>query len=328
MGDVEVTIIVACYNPNWEKLKKTIVSLVKQKDLTTQIIVSDDGSKENHFEQLCQLFYLYNYKNFILLDAHENQGTCLNIKKGIDKSCGEFIKIITPGDYLFSDSCLSEWYNFNKKNNIRVSFGDAVYYSETDKGEVKFLSCLAAPQFVELYNLERYSQKKVLLDYIFLNDAVIGANFLVESDTLRRYINSIAGKIKYAEDMVFRMMLCDGIEIIHFPYEAIWYEYGTGISTSGSLKWKQIIYNEKQVSNKLIINSLVKKKSLNSKRLVVGIKTISKRKYAMLKYLVFPELILMKISKDHKCRQTDTNYELEQFINITQDSMEAINASN
>lgn len=327
MGGIEVSIIVACYNPNWEKLKKTIISLIKQKDVITEIIVCDDGSQKNYFEQVQQLFYLYNYKNYTLLDSCENMGTCFNVKKGLDKSCGEFIKVISPGDYLFSDTCLSEWYEFNKNNNVDVSFCDAVYYSETDNGKIEFLSCLAAPQYVELYALEGYSKKKAILDYLFLKDAVVGANFLVESSILKKYINIIVGKIKYAEDMAFRIMICDDVEIVHYPHEAIWYEHGTGISTSGSSKWKKIIYNEKQISNELIIHTLENKHTILDKRIIVGIKAISNKRYAMLKYVIFPELVIMKVNKDRKNRRTNINYAMRQFEIITHNSVEVANAS-
>ena len=47
----DISVIIVTYNPKWEKLRTTILSILFQKNINIEIIVSDDGSKNNLFEQ-------------------------------------------------------------------------------------------------------------------------------------------------------------------------------------------------------------------------------------------------------------------------------------
>ena len=67
-----------------------------------------------------------------------------------------------------------------------------------------------------------------------------------------QYLKRILGRIKYAEDMIYRMMISNGEKMVYFPENVIWYEYGTGISTSKNNKWNAIIGEERRVSNEFV----------------------------------------------------------------------------
>lgn len=47
--EYEVSVVVASYNPQIEKLLFTIKSIVNQKNVDIQIVITDDGSFENIF---------------------------------------------------------------------------------------------------------------------------------------------------------------------------------------------------------------------------------------------------------------------------------------
>ena len=45
---IDMSVIVVTYNSEWEKIKITLNSILRQKNISLQIIVADDGS-ENIF---------------------------------------------------------------------------------------------------------------------------------------------------------------------------------------------------------------------------------------------------------------------------------------
>ena len=47
----EVSVIIISYNPVWEKFENTLLSVVMQKRITMEIILSDDGSAQNLFHE-------------------------------------------------------------------------------------------------------------------------------------------------------------------------------------------------------------------------------------------------------------------------------------
>ena len=52
---IQITVIVASYNPKWEKLKSTIQSALLQKNICIELIIADDGSKINYHEEVHEL---------------------------------------------------------------------------------------------------------------------------------------------------------------------------------------------------------------------------------------------------------------------------------
>ncbi len=131
LGGIEVTVIVASYNPIWEKLRRTLCSIILQKDIHIEIIVVDDGSEDNLFIKIRNFFYEYNFKEYILMDSDINQGTCINIYRGAKAAKGKYLKCISPGDYLYEETTLKQMYEYAEKNNADVCFGEAIYYSES-----------------------------------------------------------------------------------------------------------------------------------------------------------------------------------------------------
>ena len=52
----DVSVIIVTYNSDWEKLRLTLLSTVKQRNISIQIIITDDGSEETFDENIVQLF--------------------------------------------------------------------------------------------------------------------------------------------------------------------------------------------------------------------------------------------------------------------------------
>lgn len=74
----------------------------------------------------------------------------------------------------------------------------------------------------------------------FKRNIVLGAAIIAQKQVMLKYLQRIVGKVKYAEDNIWRLMMFDGIVGCYFPYPAVLYETGTGVSTLGSNVWKRI----------------------------------------------------------------------------------------
>jgi glycosyltransferase involved in cell wall biosynthesis len=293
----EVTVLVASYNPNWASLRRTLLSITRQKNVKFEIIVCDDGSINNFEDRMNNLFLGEKFNNYLILSSERNEGTCKNIIKGLKVANAKYVKLIAPGDCFFNDNTLGEWLYFMEVNGCDFSFGDAIYYRQNLKKETEILSQRRFPQNSSIYNPSEFKTSKAVLNYIFLNDAVLGANFLTKTQVMFEYMNKIVGKIKYTEDMIYRSMLVDGKIAYYYANPVVWYEFGTGISTSGNDKWRKVLDTERLYSNQMLLNDNPYN-GLEKIRFNLAIHAINSSKSKIFKYLIYPELIYWKLLKN------------------------------
>lgn len=244
--DKTVSVAVLTYNPDKEKLFKTIKSILVQKNIQVQIVVSDDGSEEAYFEDIRMMFEEENFDNYCLVRNPENQGTVKNCLAAVSVCMGEYVKIISPGDFFSSEECLSEWYTFLEKEKRDWSFCEASYYRYDAKGDIEILENLAHPQNVGPYLGVRSvcKDERCRWNYVVLKDVCLGAATLCKRDILEKYLREIDGEIIYTEDTVYRLMMFDGMKACYFAKPIIMYECGTGISTSGNDRWSKRIKSD------------------------------------------------------------------------------------
>ena len=237
----DVSVVVLTYNPSWDKLKETLQSIVNQKDISFEIIISDDGSKNTFCSEIKAFFNEKKVFNYIHLLNDINRGTVENILSGIRNSSGKYVKLISPGDMFFDEMVLSNWVAFLKKSGKKWSFGDAVFYTSSTKKRC-ILQEKAHPQMVRCYL--RQKEKNCRWNYFVLSDITLGSTTLCEKDLLENYLYRIKGHVKYAEDNIYRMMMFEGVVGSFYRSPVILYENGTGISTSNNCKWNMVLSDE------------------------------------------------------------------------------------
>ena len=108
MEKYDFSVIVCCYNSDYEKLKKTLISISKQKNVSYEIIISDDGSKDRAIEQIKAWVDEHNISNVRYNFLPENIGTVRNILSAVKVAQGKYVKTISPGDYLFDEYSLQQ----------------------------------------------------------------------------------------------------------------------------------------------------------------------------------------------------------------------------
>lgn len=248
----DVSVIVASYNPSIDKLLFTIDSILNQKKVYVEIIVTDDGSKNNHFEKIKQYFKENSFFDYRLIDHKNNQGTVLNISDGVKIAKGEYLKVISPGDVLAFDDILFRWIQAITNSEYEWSFSDAYYYSEMN-GNYSILEKYANPQLVKPY----IDNKTDLCrwNYVVNDDLAIGAALLCKTYLFREYLDRIIYKVKYAEDNVWRLMMYDGILPYYFPEETVLYECNTGISNSPNNRWAKLLKADWDATNQIMLEN-------------------------------------------------------------------------
>lgn len=294
MLEFQITVIIASYNPNIIKLKRTIYSVVKQKNINLQLIITDDGSKNNLFYETEQFLKELNFNNYQLISDEANNGTVKNIYKALKYVKGKYIKLLSPGDYLYSPDTLSKWFRYLTNNNYDLSFGDAVYYCE-ENNRMHYVKDVTHPAILRIYKTKN-NNNIIRKYYVGFEDITLGAATLCRTICMIRYMEEIVGKVIYAEDGIYRIMHADGIVQGYCNFPVIWYEADTGISRGQFNKWKARLMNDYIATDKIIINRKAKDKLEHRMQRVLKQRRGSFRR-KLYKLVNFPDVILYKADR-------------------------------
>ena len=318
----QITVTILTYNSNYNDIKQTILSIINQKGITYEIIISDDGSKENHFKQIKKLFNDLSFDAYQLISHDTNNGTCINYYNAVMKANGEYIKPISPQDFLYDENTLLNWYNYMKEYNIDVSFGRAIYYEIKDD-VVSFIQRKSTkPTLFSLYNIDHYKKKDILIDNLILNDCILGASYFCERKILLKYLLEIVGKIRLCEDFSYRLMLLDDIKVCFYDKLVVYYCFGTGVSSKKKKNGVSLLHEDE-----IEFRKIISKKSSNEKiknRIINFLSHNYNNRYVnrVKSFIYFPKAIKLKLQskiyiKAGKVKtSTNVNYKYLKSIGI------------
>ena len=268
----EVSVVVVTYNPDYSKLFQTLYSIIVQKDVDFEIIVSDDGSKSFDKEKVEGWFKENKFTKYTIVDNKENKGTVCNAFSGYSAATGKYIKQLSPGDYLHNDKVLAQMLSYMKEKDVRLCFGKVQAYAVEENSEKIIFRTYNAPADLNPYIQE--DKKKIQENYLIKRDYVCGMAFLGERDLLVHYLSKLVNQVKYAEDCMYIYIIAADVDVAFWENYVIWYEVGTGISTSGSDIWSKRIYDDNKKCFELIKDELPKWKvayDLNFSNGILGI---------------------------------------------------------
>lgn len=124
-----VSVIIPCYNHE-EYVRKSLTSVIEQTYKNIEIIVIDDGSKDNSVEVLKEL----QKTNTFILETQQNMGVCKTLNKAISLSTGEYISILASDDYWDKTKIEKQVKLFQLNLNSQFCFTQALEFdSETEK---------------------------------------------------------------------------------------------------------------------------------------------------------------------------------------------------
>lgn len=98
--NIKVSIIVPVYNVE-KFIDNCIQSLINQTYQNIEIILLNDGSKDNSLEKIKE--WEKKYPKKIKCESHKNIGVGMTRNKGIDLATGEYLTFVDSDDYLDND---------------------------------------------------------------------------------------------------------------------------------------------------------------------------------------------------------------------------------
>ena len=241
--DVSFSVICLTYNSDVTKTLTTLNSVINQKDCDFELIIADDGSKENNVDVIERYLRSKKFVNYKIKANKVNQGIIGNYLSAIELANGRYIKYISLGDYLYDEFTLNKCLNFMHQYHAELAFGKALYYSnENDKLEILTQK---NPVFTEIYDINNndYDFEIVLKNLILWQDGILGAAVIADRVVFQKYLREIFGKVKYIEDnTIMPLATLDKKRIYFFDEYILWYECDSGISTNTNRGFKEKIH--------------------------------------------------------------------------------------
>lgn len=315
MQRTKISVVVVEYNSDRDKLLRTLYSILIQKNVDFEIVVADDGSEADYFLDIEDFFKNYSFTNYKLVKSKENQGTVRNILLGINNASGEYIKTISPGDYLASECVLSKWQDKILKEGSELCFGNVIYYQMGNDG-AEIIRHKTSPQFVTDY--EKHDQKSIIHNYLLLNDSIHGVSYICKKDLLKSYLTEMEGKVIFAEDTLLKLLVFDGHRVDYHDETVVFYEYGYGISTVKSEFWKKKIREDMRQMDQLLMNRAKREGMQNLIIDSIRIRETNNKLMEaciLLKYpKTFVKRIIMKFHKRHTGQKVDEG--MQKILNL------------
>lgn len=236
---MKMSIIVLTYNQDLNCILLTLKSILNQTFQNYEIIISDDGSHDNHFVEIERFFDKYGFARYVLLPHKTNQGTVKNFLSALEYAKGIYIRGIGAGDLFYREDSLYNLYECMSKNDYEVCFGLVKGYYFNGDGTISFGEH-AHPYDIMAYKKNGY-KSRIQKNLILYGDHVYGAAICYKKDFLEQYLNQINNVVIYIEDIIQVIAALDG-KYIHFCDEYVaWYEMKTGISNcKGSNRSKRV----------------------------------------------------------------------------------------
>jgi glycosyltransferase involved in cell wall biosynthesis len=207
---VKVSVLMTVFNTDLKYTKRAIDSVLKQDFQDFELIIIDDGSKENNRESLMD--YVEQYEDKISYIRHSNRGQSASVNRGVLYSQGEYITILDSDDEYKPNhlsTCLREINDADLICSTTETIVDSVndYYVPDKNDQTKLIHLDEVIMFGTLFGL-----KKVFTSIDFKTGFAADSDFYeqatqlfnVKKLDLRTYVyhrnipNSICANIKKA----------------------------------------------------------------------------------------------------------------------------------
>lgn len=195
-----ISILICCYNSE-KFIDKTLSSIICQKYKNFEIIIVDDGSKDNTKNIINDKLKDYNFIYYY----QKNKGLAAARNVGIQLSNSNYIFILDHDDVMSSNRIEKQLIEINNNRNFALYFGDI--YVDYDQKITKY-DYLKNKYNFDIRKLDFNINKKQLLKYgCFIASSSVVFNKKLISDYLYE------GKFSYVSDFDFFMSIINKFNI-------------------------------------------------------------------------------------------------------------------
>ncbi len=193
-----VTVILSAYNHE-EYVEECLKSIVEQTYSNLQILVYNDGSKDNTGKVIED--FIKNQDKKIEYISKDNEGLCKTLNKGLDRAEGQYIAIIASDD-IWLPNKIEEQVNFLENNqNIGLVFSDAYFIRGNARTEEKYTQYKKGLS----RHFEHSVQKRNLYEALLVENFVIAITVMVRKECFER-VGQFDGSLKFEDyDMWLRI---------------------------------------------------------------------------------------------------------------------------
>lgn len=262
MNDL-ISVVICTYESSLKSTLRTIYSVIRQKDVTYEIVISDDGSSMDYKTAYEAFFHKYGFSNYKIIKNKENHGTVANLYIAACAASGEYMYCLAPGDFFYNENSLKTIYDFVIDKGCSFAFADSRYYKLID-GKVRLYPNYY-PCFPGLFN-NRRAGTTLQLSSLFISGNPIGASYLRNRTEFVEYLSSIKNRIIYTEDKpTSSLHLLSGKKILYLNQPILWYEYGGGISTSKNSYFQKLLKEDEKNMDEYLHGKFPKSRVIRGK---------------------------------------------------------------
>lgn len=226
--EFDVSVLLLTYNPELDKLKSSILSVLLQKDISVQLIIADDGSVFDFFPEIDFFLHSYSFKNYKLV-KHKNYGTVKNFYSALVLADGKYIKGLGQGDLLYDSYTL---YKLSKKmcddDSSAICCNGASFFL---KNKNIIFKNIRMPYSIRAFQII----SKLKRNYLLFGDVVNGAATFFKKDILLSYYDTYMKSLSFADDIVLKGFIAKDEPVSFYNIYSIWYrDNDQGISKKKS----------------------------------------------------------------------------------------------
>lgn len=205
---MELSIIVPIYNVE-DYLEECLKSLYNIKNIKLEIILVNDGSKDNSFKIMEKFKEIYPEKTVLI--NKENGGLSSARNAGMKAAVGEYISFIDSDDFIDVDE-FEKFFKEGQKDKLDVMVGNMRYYTPEKTGDSLFRSDIVKNSgivngidfFWNLFQKPKCFREEVVDDiykreFLVKNNIWFNENIVHEDSEFTPLVYLKAEKVKYID---------------------------------------------------------------------------------------------------------------------------------
>lgn len=246
--EIGVSVIILCYNSEYERIISSIDSVLQQSYRNYEIIIADDGSTVSCIPQIECYLEEKGAPAYHVLRRETNEGTVKNCIFAMENAIGTWVQALGAGDMLYDEDVLKDTVLFMERRRCLFAFGKIQMF-HMDNHVIINDGIMHSPRSSGFYKerlnrIQKFIQKiSIVLRY----EAVPALAMFGKREAFLEEIRKVEGRIIYCEDLFQISVYLQGKRFYYFDKILKQYELGVGISTSHNMKFDRLL--EKDVRN-------------------------------------------------------------------------------